>query len=204
MATTHALVGMAAGAMLAGLVPDHAPAIMLSGFLAGVVPDLDVYADHRRTLHAPVYGPAVAVVALGVAVLFPSVWTVALAATTVAIALHGIMDIGDGGLSLEPWAEDPDRAVYSRYHGRWFEPRGYVRYDGAPEDLLVALAVGGPLFGLTTGPLQSLVAGTLLCSAVYVLLRKRLVAFATICIGLVPESLLGIVPKRFEELVEAD
>ena len=202
MATTHALYGMAVGASLLAIAPEYAPAAMLVGFAAGFLPDLDAYADHRRTLHFPVYSSVAAVPAVAVAALAPSLLTVALATALVAVALHAVMDAGGGGLSLRPWDEQPDRAVYSHFHGRWVAPKRLVEYDGAPSDFLLALGAGIPLLAVTTGRFRSLVVGTLVFSAGYVLVRKRLVELVTVAIRYTPQRLHVLVPRRFDHLVE--
>jgi hypothetical protein len=202
MATTHALYGMAVGASLLWVAPEFAPAAMLVGFAAGFLPDIDAYADHRRTLHFPVYFSLAAVPAVAAAALVPSLPTVLLATALVALGLHAVMDAGGGGLSLRPWDEQPDRAVYSHFHGRWIAPKRLVEYDGAPSDLLLALGAGLPLLLVTTGPTRALVAGTLVFSAGYVLVRKRLVAIVTVAIRYTPRRLHVLVPRRFDHLVE--
>jgi hypothetical protein len=202
MVTTHALYGMAVGASMLAIAPEYAPVAMLVGFVAGVLPDLDTYATHRRTFHFPVYSFLVAVPSAAVAVLAPSVVSVSLATALVALWLHAVMDVADGGLSLQPWADRPDRAVYSHFHGRWVAPRRVVEYDGAPADFLLALAAGVPLLMLTTGSLRTVVVGTLVLSAGYVLVRKRLVDIATVAIRYTPARLSVFVPRRFDELSE--
>jgi hypothetical protein len=199
MATTHALFGMAAGAVLAAVAPEHAPTAMLAGFAGGVVPDLDAYASHRRTLHAPVYGSVLAAGAVLAGVFVPGVLTVVIASALIGAALHAVMDIGGGGLSLEPWAEKPDRAVYSHFHQQWLAPRRYVAYDGSPGDLVLALAAGLPLLWLTAGNLRFLVAMTILLSVGYVAVRKRLLDILGAAIAHVPDRLQVVVPRRFEE-----
>ena len=202
MATTHALYGMALGASLLALAPEFAPAAMLVGFVAGFLPDLDAYADHRRTLHFPVYFTLAAVPAVAVAAAVPSLLTVSVAAALAAMALHAVMDAGGGGLSLRPWDEQPERAVYSHFHGRWVAPKRFVEYDGAPSDLLLALGAGLPLLAVTSGSTRTLVAGTLVFSAGYVLVRKRLVEIVTVAIRYTPRRLQILVPRRFDHLVE--
>ncbi len=202
MAMTHALYGMAVGASLLAIAPEHAPAAMVVGFVAGFLPDIDAYADHRRTLHFPVCFTIAAAPAIGLAALAPSLWTVALATALVAMALHAVMDAAGGGLSLRPWEEQPDRAVYSHFHGRWVAPRRLVEYDGSPSDLLLALGAGIPLVAVTTGPLRALVAVTLVFSAGYVVVRKRLVEIVTVAIRYTPRRLHVLVPRRFDHLVE--
>jgi hypothetical protein len=202
MATTHALYGMAVGASVLAIAPEHAPVAMLVGFIAGVVPDLDFYAEHRRTLHMPVYLTLVALPVVAAGVLVPSLLTVSLATALVAMALHAVMDVAGGGLSLQPWEDQPERAVYSHFHGRWVEPLRVIDYDGAPADLLLALGAGVVLVGVTSGPLRVLVVGTLLLSACYVLIRKRLVELVTVAIRYTPRRLQVLVPRRFDHLVE--
>ena len=204
MATTHALYGMAAGAATLAVAPGYAPVAMVVGYVAGFLPDLDAYADHRRTLHFPVYFTALAVPAVGVAALAPSLLTVSLATALVALAAHAVMDAGGGGLSLRPWVEQPDRAVYSHYHSRWVAPRRIVAYDGAPSDFVLALGVGLPLLAVADGPHRLLVAGTLLFSLGYVLVRKRLVEIVTVAIRVTPRQLHVLVPRRFDHLVDTE
>lgn len=202
MATTHALYGMAVGASVLAIAPEYAPVTMLVGFVAGILPDLDAYADHRRTLHFPVYLSLAAVPCVGLAALAPSLLTVSLATALVAMAVHAVMDAGGGGLSLRPWDEQPEKAVYSHFHGRWVPPRRFIEYDGSPADFLLALGTGLPLLAVTSGPTRTLVAGTLVFSAGYVVVRKRLVEIVTVAIRYTPRRLQVLVPRRFDNLVE--
>lgn len=200
MATTHALWGMVLGAPVLTFAPEFAPAAMTAGYVGGILPDLDAYAEHRQTLHFPVYATLLAAAVAAVAAVAPSVATVSLSVALAALAAHAAMDAGGGGLSLRPWTEQPDRAVYSHFHGRWIAPRRYVRYDGAPEDLLLAVVAAAPLLAVTTGSLRFLVVVTLLISVGYVLVRRRLVEIATAALRYVPASLDVLVPRRFDEL----
>jgi hypothetical protein len=200
MATTHGLWGITVGAVLAARTPEFAPVAFAAGFVGGVAPDLDIYASHRRTLHAPVFGTGLAALAVTLAVLVPSPVTVAIAAFLAAASVHALMDVAGGGLSLEPWADEPDRAVYSHYHDRWVPPRRWIRYDGAPEDLLVAALVGVPLLRVLPGLFRWGVALLLVASVAYVAVRKRLVAIVSVCLVHTPASLSVLVPRRFDHL----
>jgi hypothetical protein len=200
MATTHALVGMAAGAVALALAPEVAGLTVVAGFLGGAFPDLDLYAGHRKTLHYPVYYPGVAVVLLGVAAAVPGAVTAAAAAFAVGAALHSAMDALGGGLELRPWRGTSKRAVYDHARGRWLRPRRWVRYDGAPEDLLLALAVGLPLLVTLDGVADTLVLGALAVSAVYAAVRKPMVALAERLFPAVPPAVAARVPDRFLEL----
>lgn len=199
MATTHALLGAVLVAPVLVLAPEHAPSALAAGLAGGLFPDLDLYADHRRTLHFPVYYALGAGGALALAVVVPGPATVALAAALSAAAAHAALDALGGGLELRPWRGTSERAVYSHYHGRWIAPRRLVRYDGAPEDLLVALVAGGLVVHLYGGPVDALVVAALVVSAGYTLLRKHLVDVWLAAVAGLPAPLERRLPERFVE-----
>lgn len=199
MATTHVLAGLAIAAVASIFAPEAALHAALAGAVGGLVPDLDLYAGHRRTLHFPVYGPIVAGLAILLAALSPTTLTIAGAVFLSAFALHSLSDLYGGGLELRPWEGTSDRAVFSHYHGHWWAPRRFVRYDGAPEDLAVAgvLAVPGVL--VFDGQITLLIGLALAVSAGYVLVRKPIVRVAEWLVGRIPSSLRELVPERFVE-----
>ncbi|QSG11656.1 putative membrane-bound metal-dependent hydrolase [Halapricum desulfuricans] len=203
MATTHGLVGLAFGAVIAVLVPEHATPAMAAGLAGGIAPDLDLYRGHRRTLHFPVYGPMVAVAAVGVALLVPSPVTVALASFAAGGALHGATDVLGGGLELRPWEGTSERAVYSHYHGRWLSPRRLVPYDGSPHDLGLAVGFAVPALVWTDSQLQLVIAAALTVSLGYTLLRKRLAAIAVALVGLLPAAVRPHVPERYRTVASS-
>lgn len=175
MATTHALVGMALALPVAYAAPEFAPIALVSGLIGGLVPDLDLSVEHRRTLHFPVYYSVAATLAAIVALFVPTQTTVGLAVLSLAAAVHSIMDAFGGDLQLRPWLGAGDRAVYDHYRGRWIAPRRWVRYDGAPEDLLLAVAVAAVLWPAVEDSMRALIAALVGVSAVYTAMRKRLV-----------------------------
>ena len=197
MATTHALMGLALSALVTLVAPEYASVAAASGMAGGAFPDLDLYAGHRRTLHFPVYFTIAAVAAVGVAAFTPGAWTVGAAVFLAAAALHAATDALGGGLELEPWRATSDRAVYSHFHGRWIRPRRWIRYDGAPEDLALAVAVGVPA-SLAYGPtVRRVVVVLLAISAGYALVRKRLPVFAAWVLGSLPDDVRHRIPERF-------
>lgn len=197
MATTHALAGVVLAAPVLVLAPELTPAAVAAGLVGGVFPDLDLYAGHRRTLHFPVFYPLAAAVALGVAVLAPGPATVALAVFLAAAGLHAATDALGGGLELEPWRGTSDRAVYSHAHGRWLRPRRWVRYDGAPEDFLLAAGLGAVALVLYGAPVDGLVLAILAVSAGYTALRKRLVGIWLAAVDALPAPVAVRLPERF-------
>jgi hypothetical protein len=197
MATTHALFGVLLATAAARIAPELAPVALVAAVAGSAFPDLDLYAGHRRTLHYPVYYAVLAVLALALAVALPGGATVALALFLVGAAAHSLMDALGGGLELRPWRATSERAVYSHYHGRWIRPRRWVRYDGAPEDLLVGAVLAVPPFLTFDAPVQAFVAAILLVSAGYALLRKQLASLAETLATALPSDLHPYLPERF-------
>ncbi|GAA0669021.1 hypothetical protein GCM10009020_13650 [Natronoarchaeum mannanilyticum] len=199
MATTHALWGMALALPVLALAPEFAPVAFGAGLVGGLFPDLDLYAGHRRTFHFPVYASLAAVPAIALAIVAPLPWTVAFAAGLAAAALHAASDAAGGGLELRPWRASSERAVYSHYHGRWLPPRRWVRYDGAPEDLALAVLAAIPLLVVGDGRVAGVAVALLAASLVYVLLRKPLAALVEHLARLVPASVRPYVPERYRD-----
>ena len=199
MLPTHVLAGMLLAAPLVRVAPELATVGFVAGFLGGLFPDLDMYVGHRRSLHYPVYYSAAAVIALVVALAAPSAVTVAAVLFLLGAALHSVSDMYGGGLELRPWEGNSDRAVYDHYRKRWVAPRSGVRYDGAAEDLALAVGLALPLLYLTDGPLRLAVVGTLLVAAVYTALRRHLAELAALVIPLVPAALTPYLPDRYAD-----
>ncbi|ELZ34038.1 membrane-bound metal-dependent hydrolase (duf457) [Halogeometricum pallidum JCM 14848] len=203
MATTHALAGVVLAVVVAAVFPESAagttPIPVLAAALGGLFPDFDLYAGHRKTLHFPVYFSALAAPALLVAAFAPTTLTLSVALFLAAAALHSVMDAFGGGLELKPWLGTSERAVYSHYHKRWIPPRRWIRYDGAPEDLLAATLFALPAIYAFDGPIQTGVYVALGVSAVYVLLRKPMVVVAQTTVDAMPEDVVERMPERFVE-----
>ena len=207
MATTHALVGVALAVLVGVVFPESAAGTSLTPVVAaalgGIFPDLDLYSGHRRTLHFPVYfnvAAAVAVVAaVAAATVVPefAVGTASVALFLVAAGVHSAMDAVGGGLELKPWRGESDRAVYSHHHARWIPPRRWVRYDGAPEDLLVAVAFAAPVVYTVDGVVETGVLLALGVSAVYVVVRKPMVIVTQAVVDALPERVVDRLPERF-------
>ena len=198
MLPTHALVGLALAAPLALYAPELAPAALLGALIGGILPDLDMYAGHRKTLHYPSGYPVAAVPAALLAVLRPGAATVALAFGLLAAAAHCRMDVYGGGLELRPWEGTSERAVYDHVRGEWLPPRRLIAYDGSPGDLALAALVGVPLFVVLDGAFAVVVAAALVVATVYVGLRRFLAELAPTVFGRVPEPLSEYVPERYE------
>jgi len=197
MLPTHVLAGMLLAAPLVRVAPELAPVGFAAGFLGGLVPDLDMYVGHRKTLHYPVYYAALAVPAALAALVAPSALTVGIAFLLLGAALHSVADMYGGGLELRPWEGNSDRAVYDHYREDWIAPRRGVRYDGAAEDLALSVGLAVPLLLLVDSPLRQVVIGTLAVAVVYTVLRRRLAEIAAAVVPLLPSAVDPYLPERY-------
>lgn len=199
MATTHALAGLLLALPLALVAPEFALVGALAAIAGGVFPDADMPGAHRRTLHFPVYYSLAAALAGAVALLSPAGWSVAAALFLAAAALHSVSDALGGGLELRPWEATSERAVYSHYHGRWWKPRRWVRYDGAPEDAVLGALLALPSLLVFEGTVDTIVLGTLAVSVGYALVRRRMVEATQRVVDSLPTETLDKLPDRVVE-----
>ncbi len=197
MLPTHAVVGLAIAAPMLVVAPELAPAALTGGLIGGVLPDLDLYAGHRKTLHYPTGYLLAAVPAAGWAVVARSSISVGLAFVLLAAAAHCRMDRYGGGLELEPWEATSDRGVYDHVKGQWRRPKRWIPYDGSPHDLVLLAAISVPLLVVLPDVFRVAVGVALLIGVIYTVLRRRLAAIATVVFGLVPEPLDQYVPERY-------
>jgi hypothetical protein len=197
MLPTHALSGMVLALPVALANPELSGIAFAAGLLGGILPDLDMYVGHRKTLHYPYYYSVTAAVAVPLALAVPSAPTVAPAVFLVAAAVHSVADVFGGGLELRPWEGTSDRAVYDHYNGRWVAPRRWIQYDGSPSDFLCSLALAVLLLSHVEGPLRLFVFVAVAVGGVYVILRRRLATVAQRVVTLLPEMLHSHVPARY-------
>lgn len=174
MAPTHAAVGLALGTTAIAIVPEHATLAALWAVLGGLFPDLDLFfGQHRRTLHFPILYWVPALPALALAAVVPVGPTIALAAFSLSAAVHSGMDAFGAGDELRPWEATSEKGVYDHLRGRWIPPRRWVRYDGAPEDLVLTAVFAVPGLTLYGEGARALTIGGLALATVYALVRKR-------------------------------
>jgi len=183
---------------VARVVPELAPAALAGAAVGSVLPDLDVYAGHRRTLHYPVYYPIAAVPAGLLALAVPASLSVALALFLVAAALHCRMDELGGSLELRPWAERSDRGVYDHHSDEWRPPRRWISYDGSPGDLAATGLLAIPLLLTTDGPVRWLVIAALLVGIAYATLRKRVADAMDWLAERAPSTVRSSLPRYWE------
>jgi len=177
MSTTHAAAGLLLVAPLVRTVPEFATVGALAAILGGVFPDLDLAVGvHRKSLHFPVYYWLAALPAAALALLAPSAPAVAAACFFGSAALHSGTDWLGAGDELRPWEGTSEKAVYLHPRRRWLRPKRWIRYDGAPEDLLALVVLAAPAILIYDGAIRTLLVAGLVVSAGYTVFRRRLPA----------------------------
>lgn len=183
MTSTHALVGACLGAGAAVTVPELSTTAVLVGFVGGALPDADLLATHRRTTHFPLLAPLLALPVLVGSVAIGTPLAILVGVFALAVAVHSPMDAVGGGVEPEPWLARSDRGVYDHLRGRWIAPRRWVRYAGAPEDMVVASVLAIPAIALADGFTQALLLATLAVSLGFVSIRRRLADLSAWMLG---------------------
>jgi len=204
MATTHAFLGLAAATAALPVLGRFAPgsAVLAAAFVGGLLPDLDLVTNHRKTFHFPFLLPLATLFFLVVYGVAGHEYLFLLAVLVGSAGFHAATDILGGGVGYEPWKNDSQHAVYNHLLGRWHRPRRLVRYAGAPEDLLLAAAAALPTVLSPTSPpvVDRALFAVLACSGVYVATRRRLPVVAEALRARLPTSSLAMVPDiQFEE-----
>ncbi|MFC4358626.1 metal-dependent hydrolase [Halobium salinum] len=178
MSPTHVATGLAVAAAVAAVDPALVTAAAAGGVLGGVFPDLDLFAgEHRKTLHFPVLGWIPVLVAVPLALVAPGPATVGLAVACLTAATHAASDVLGAGEELRPWERTNPNAVYCHACGRWLRARYVIRYDGAPEDLLLTVLLTAPALVVFEGPVRLVALGTIAVGVVYAAVRKRVVRY---------------------------
>lgn len=174
MAPTHVLVGLVFAAAVARVDPALGMAAAAGGAVGGLAPDTDMFVgQHRRTLHAPVWGFVPAVAAVAVALARPTSPSVAVAVGLVAAAVHSASDVLGGGRELRPWERTNRDGVYCHAAGRWLRARYVVPYDGSTQDALLAAMLAVPVVVTFAGPVRWLAVGLVLVGGLYALVRRH-------------------------------
>jgi len=175
MSSTHAAAGLLLAWPLLRTTPEFATVGALAALAGGVVPDLDLaVGEHRKTLHYPAIYWLPALAAAAVAVVAPSAWAVAAATFFGSAALHSATDWLGAGDELRPWERTSEKAVYLHPRRRWLSPKYWVRYDGAPEDLLVLVVLAVPSLLAYDDVVRTLLVAAVVVSAAYAVVRRRL------------------------------
>ncbi|PNW35833.1 UNVERIFIED_CONTAM: hypothetical protein BEN50_17155 [Euhalothece sp. KZN 001] len=175
MVTTHVAMGLLLAVPIAVVTPAYAAVAAVGAIIGGILPDIDLFVgQHRRSLHYPTYYSVGAVIMAGVAMGVGDPVVVAAAVALGAAGLHSITDWLGAGDELRPWERTSPRGVYLHVRRRWLRPRYLIRYDGAPEDLMLTVVCAAPAMVVYDGQIRAVIAVGLVIAMLYTLVRKRL------------------------------
>lgn len=174
MAPTHVVTGAVLALPVVIVAPELAVVAALAAIVGSVLPDLDLFVgEHRKTLHHPIGYWVPAVPALALATVSPSATTAAAGFVFLGAAVHCVQDWFGASDSLRPWEEPSNRGVYLHRGRRWLPPKRWVRYDGSPEDVALALVLGFPVLFLYGPPIRQVTIAALVAAVLYGIVRKR-------------------------------
>ena len=175
MVTTHVAMGLLLAVPIAIAAPAYAPLAAMGAIIGGILPDIDLFVgQHRRSLHYPTYYSVGAVLVGGLAIALGDPMMVAGAVALGSAGLHSITDWLGAGDELRPWERTSPRGVYFHVRRRWLRPRYLVRYDGAPEDLMLTVLCAVPAMMVYEGHIQAIITLGIGIAMLYTLVRKRL------------------------------
>jgi hypothetical protein len=93
--------------------------------------------------------------------------------------------------------------VYDHVRGRWIRPRRWIRYDGAPEDAALAVALAVPTLAFVPPDavpmLHPAVVAVVAVSVAYAGLRRHVAALTAQLATFVPAGARPYLPDRFFE-----
>ncbi len=173
MPTTHALAGGFLGVTASFLVPGDLGSLVIAGMIGGVLPDLDILVEHRKTLHRPLeFNLVLALLLLGYVVFQQHFLTLSILLAS-GLVLHVVLDVMSQGKTMNPSLRKDDRCVYNHLQEEWVAPKRWVPV-GSWKDLMLSAVFATPLIYLT-GPYVSLVSFFMLSVSLgYFLVSDRL------------------------------
>ena len=199
MALTHGFMSLALATIVLPVVSDQVapPLVLAAAVVGGLLPDLDVLASHRRTLHYPVVFPVLTLGSLAAFLSTGSPGLLLLGVLLGAAGLHSLSDVLGGSAERAPWNPVTEFGVYNHVLGRWHRPRRFVRYSGAPEDFLLGggFAIVAIVSPGTTPVVDFALVGVVAIAGGYTLARKRLEAITTSVDEVIPPWLRAVVPS---------
>jgi uncharacterized membrane protein YsdA (DUF1294 family) len=144
MFSTHILAGGTLGLLANFFAPQLVPFAVLGGMIGGFLPDVDMFAEHRKTGHRPFQYLILTALLFAAAYIQTSSVLIFASFLFASMTLHGFMEIYSNGKTMRPTEEKDDRAVYNHITGNWIEPRRWVLCS-SKEDLALMLVVAAPL-----------------------------------------------------------
>lgn len=175
MLPTHILMGIMVATPLLFIAPEMSLYALIGAIFGSILPDLDLYFGHRESLHFPTLYPLLSTLSFGMAVVLPTPVTIGIGFAFLGAAIHCFADIYGGGLERRPWEQTSNIAVFDHVSRTWIPPRRVIRYDGAPEDLGIAVVLALPLYFLHEYPFSGVIVVALVIAFLYTTFRRQFV-----------------------------
>lgn len=144
MLATHAVLGGFLGLFFLPFGADFVSQAVLVGMLGSVIPDLDMIAEHRKTLHRPFQMFAAFSLFLAIFIFYPAHHIALISLFVFSMSLHCFMDVLSNGKTMRPRENPDDRAVYNHISQEWIKPKRLV-LEGSLPDILLTIGVGTAL-----------------------------------------------------------
>jgi hypothetical protein len=161
MAPTHVAVSL-----LIYLVVEPAlgTAAFLPALIGGLIPDVDMFQDHRKDAHYPVLYSFIATALFSVDFRLASVFFL-------SAALHCIMEIA--GNDADHFTDKDKGAVYDHIRQEWIPGRKIIRIDGGNRDLTLLAVLSIPLLVYGESIVRALTVISLITGIAYNRIRDR-------------------------------
>lgn len=144
MLPTHILAGGSLGLLLSFTAPEMRFTLIIAGMLAAVLPDLDMFFEHRKTLHRPIEFFLMLIVVSSIFMITGSPLFLILSVILGSVNLHVAYEIFGNGKTMNTELKHDDRCVYDHWNGEWIKPLMIIT-TGSSKDLALAVVSSLPL-----------------------------------------------------------
>lgn len=143
-------MGVNLGILLSLFHPSLAGVAVTAGILGSILPDLDMMAEHHRTLHRPFQFLVITAAFYTIFWFTNSTFSAFLFFGVGAATVHSFSDILSQGKTKHPEVSKDDRAVFNHLAGEWMEPKRLVN-EGSRRDLFMTFVLAVPPFMFLKG-----------------------------------------------------
>jgi hypothetical protein len=170
MLPTHIVTGGFIGLVLSILDPSNSSLFIYLGMLAGILPDLDMFIEHRKTFHRPLQYFTGFIILLLSYLGLQSSYLLAFSVILGSMSIHCIFEIFGQGKTMNPDLKEDERCEYNHITGNWIKPRRKVKV-GSGKDLILTIAFSAPLVTVSEATIPILVSITALSGLLMYLLN---------------------------------
>lgn len=152
MLPTHIVMGGFIGLALSIIDPTTLSLYIYIGMIAGVIPDVDIFLEHRKTLHRPLEYLLVFTTLIFTYALFQLNSILVVAALFGSMSIHCISELFGQGKTMNPDLKTDDRCVYNHLAQNWLKPKRVVKVASI-RDLMILMVFSIPLMFYASMPI---------------------------------------------------